>query len=137
MTKYQGWFGIVLLLFVIAFALGSAHCAVSKKPSQGNAMGFLQYNENPYIYLEGDFRAAAYVEKNALVVRIQPRGTYALFTEDILFCPGAADVLRNKQGLLVFVYERVAHQTIQEIGCHDLVFVDEIKTQRGIPLGHK
>ena len=117
------------LMIIIAL---NANAAVSKKP-QGNSLGFLQYTENPYTYVEGELRGAVYVEKNALVVRIQPRGTYALYTEDLLFCRGAAEKIQGKQGALVFVYERVAHESIQGIGCHELRFVDEIKPRRDLP----
>ena len=109
----------------------TAHAAVSKKP-QGNSLGFLQYAENPYIYVEGEVHAAVYVSKNALVVRIQPRGTYSLYTEDLLFCPGAAEVLATKSSPVVLVYERIAHQTVEGLGCHVLKYADEIKTTRYI-----
>jgi hypothetical protein len=130
-NKAYGWFGIILLLVVIIFALSTAQCAVSKKPQQ-NALGFLQYEDNPYVYLEGNINAAAYVDKEAVVIRMQPRGTYALFTQDVLLCPGAAELINNKSNPMVIVYERTAHQLIDGVGCHELRFVDEVTKKKEI-----
>lgn len=118
---------LLLLSFLLltSFSFG----AVSKKPNT-NSLGVVQYNDNPNTYKEGNIVSAAYVEDNGVVVRIQPRGTFALFTEDVLFCAGAAEKLSSKHNPLVLTYGTQAHHTIQGLGCHELRSVDEVKDKK-------
>lgn len=120
----------LLLLYLLLITLLSFG-VVSKKPNT-NSLGALQYQNNPYTYLEGSITGAAYVEDHALVVRIQPRGTFMLFTEDLLFCKGADDKIRGKQSPVVLTYETKAHHLVEGIGCHALLSVDEVKDTKGV-----
>jgi hypothetical protein len=124
---------IALVLFLLSVVLigftGFAHGAVSKK--HDNSLGVVQYQSNPYTYFEGSLVSGAIIEPG-VNLRFQPRGTYNLFTQEILFCDydTVSQKFSGKQGLLVLSYETVAHRTIQGIGCHDLRSVDVVKEER-------
>lgn len=124
---------IALILFTLAVLLigftGFAHGAVSKK--HGNSLGVVQYQSNPFTYIEGSISNASLVG-TGVNLRLQPRGVYSLFTQEILFCDydTVAEKFAGKHGLVVLTYETVAHRSIEGIGCHDLRSVDEIKEER-------
>lgn len=119
---------LVLLILVSGFSL-KANAATTASVKH-NATGFLPYTGNPMSYKEGNVIAAAVLDKG-LVLRIQPRGTYSLFTEDILFCSASVEKLIGKENPVVLTYETVAHTMVEGIGCHTLVSVDEVKTTKG------
>ena len=122
MIKY-----LVFVLIILAAFVASGRCAVSKKPN-GNSLGVVQYQNNPLTYKEGNIVEAAYVSSDkAVVIRIQPRGTYGLFTEDILLCSGAAAKLNGKSNPLVISYQTQSHHLVEGVGCHELMYVDEVK----------
>lgn len=120
---------ILFLLSVLMFFANFAHAAVGKKHS--NSLGVVQYETNPFTYFEGALVSGAVID-SGVNLRFQPRATYGLFTQDILFCDyeDAAVKFAGKSGLLVITYETVAHRTIQSVGCHTLVSVDEVKEAR-------
>jgi hypothetical protein len=115
---------LLLLSFLLLTLFSSA--AISKKPNT-NSLGTVQYQNNPYTYKAGALTAAAFVGDGGVVIRIQPRGTFSLYTEDILFCAGAVELVGTKRNPLVLTYETQAHHMIEGIGCHKLIYVDEIK----------
>lgn len=118
------------LLFVLA---NTVHCATTSG-AKNNATGFLSYTGNPYTYKEGSVVAVAYVGTEnhmGIVVRIQPRATYSLFTEDFLFCGAPVELFEGKKNPMVLTYETVAHTSVEEIGCHRLVSVDEVRSTKG------
>ena len=127
---------IALILFLLAVMaigfVGFAHGAVGKK--HDNSLGVLQYQSNPYTYFEGSIVSGAVIEPG-VNLRFQPRGTYGLFTQEILFCDydSVAEKFAGKKGLLVLSYETVAHRTIQGIGCHRLVGVDKVQDETKLP----
>jgi len=124
---------IALILFTLAVLLigftGFAHGAISKK--HDNSLGVVQYQSNPYTYFEGSLVSGAVIDRG-VNLRFQPRGTYGLFTQDVLFCDYDEVLLKfqGKTGLLVFTYETKTHRTIQGIGCHDLRSIDVVKEER-------
>lgn len=119
---------LLLLSFLLLTLFSSA--AISKKPNT-NSLGTVQYQSNPYTYFEGSLVSGAIIEPG-VNLRFQPRGTYNLFTQEILFCDynTVAQKFSGKQGLLVLSYETVAHRMIQGIGCHSLRSVDEVKEDK-------
>lgn len=121
MIKY-----LVFVLIILAAFVASGRCAVSKKPN-GNSLGVVQYQNNPFTYKEGIIVEAEYIGlEEAVSIRIQPRGTYGLFTENILLCSGADTLLTGKKNPMVLTYETRSHHLVDGIGCHDLIFVDEV-----------
>lgn len=123
----------IVLCFILWLCVGTIVGEFTPQPKKhDNSLGAVISYDNPLTYKEGSVSAATYVKDNALVVRIQPRGTFSLFTEDILLCPGAADKLSTKHNPLVLVYETQAHRVVEGVGCHELKFVDEIKTEKGL-----
>lgn len=124
---------IALVLFVLAVLTigltGFAHGAVSKK--HDNSLGVIQYQTNPFTYVEGSISNVSLVG-TGVNLRLQPRGVYSLFTQEILLCDydNVAEKFAGKKGLVVLSYETVAHRTIQGVGCHDLRSVDEVKEAR-------
>lgn len=117
---------MITFILLVMLLMGTAHCAVTSKPHD-NSLGVLQYQENPNTYVEGAVMEASIIDKNAVVVRVQPRGTYGLYTEDIMFCPGAIPKLQGKANPMVLVYERTSHQLVGGLGCHNLKYVDEVR----------
>ena len=119
---------LLLLSFLLLTLFSSA--AISKKPNT-NSLGTVQYQSNPYTYFEGSLVSGAIIEPG-VNLRFQPRGTYNLFVQEILFCDynTVAQKFSGKQGLLVLSYETVAHRMIQGIGCHSLRSVDEVKEDK-------
>jgi hypothetical protein len=129
----------VALVAVVFLLTSTAHCAVGKKPSDTTCWlpegCVIQYTENPYTYKVGTATMVG-TPDGAFVVRIQPLGTFSLFTEDILFCDYKgvfeSGMLANKHNPLVLTYHTRALRLVQGIGCHTLVRVDEMKTQEKI-----
>ncbi len=120
---------ILFLLAVLTIGLtGFAHGAISKK--HDNSLGVVQYQSNPYTYFEGSLVSGATID-DGVNLRFQPRGTYGLFTQEILFCDteAVAEKFAGKRGLLVLTYETVAHKMIQGVGCRDLRSVDVVKEE--------
>ena len=124
---------IALILFMLSVVLigftGFAHGAVGKK--HGNSLGVVQYETNPFTYVEGSVSNVSLVG-TGVNLRLQPRGVYSLFTQEILLCDydNVAEKFEGKHGLMVLTYETVAHRSIEGIGCHRLVGVDEVKEVR-------
>jgi hypothetical protein len=121
---YIFFFSLLAVLFLIwPFFV---HASVTTK--HGNSLGVVQYQDNPYMYKAGAVIAGYAVDNGkALVLRIQPIGTYSLFTEDILICNYPIEMLASKMNPMVLTYRTRASKMIQGIGCHELVHVDELK----------
>lgn len=128
--------GLLYTLLIIAFVLAlllPGHCATTSSSKHESSLGVPMVLGNPFTYKEGKVSAVAYVgsgNHSGLVVRIQPRNMYSLFTEDILICGVPVEMFAGKQNPLVLTYETVAHSTVEEIGCHRLVSVDEVKSSK-------
>jgi len=126
---------IVLLLLFSAFVLGDVTATVKKSDTtcwlpEGCVT---QYNENPFTYKPGIVSVSGLVD-DAVVLRIQPLATYALFTEDILLCDRAkvAQIFEGKHNPLLLTYKTKASRIVQGLGCHELVRADELVT-KGMP----
>ena len=63
-------------------------------------------------------------------VRINPLGTYMLYDESVLFCGLPVDKFQGVTEPFVMAYERVARRTVQGIGCHALISVHSLKTEK-------
>lgn len=116
----------LLFLLLTAVMIMTGH-AMTTSQKHKNSLGVIQYEDNPNTYIEGAVTNAALVG-DGINLRIQPRGTYGLFTQELLFCDTDDVVLKfaGKNGLVVLTYSTVAHRTIQGIGCHDLRSVDNV-----------
>ena len=121
---------IITVGMILGMLIGFGHCTTTS--SRSNSIGTVQYQENPFTYKVGSVVGAFEVKNSApdMVVRVQPLATYSLFTEDILICGEPVDMLQGKKNPLVLTYETVAHRTIEGIGCHRLVGIDEVKEAR-------
>lgn len=118
--------GVALAVFVFLTA-SYAHCAIAKK--HDNSLGVVMSFDNPMSYKAGSVVAMAYVE-NGLVVRIQPIGTYVLFTEDLTFCGASVEKFMGKTNPMVLTYRTKASRTIEGVGCHDLTNVSSLQTAK-------
>jgi hypothetical protein len=116
-----------LVLGVILLLVNLAHGAVGKR--HDNSLGTVMYMDNPMSYVAGSVTAIAYVDEGkGIVVRVQPIGTYSLYTEEKLFCnPGAVEKFKNVGNPMVLTYRTKASRLIEGIGCHELVSVDGLK----------
>jgi hypothetical protein len=119
---------ILTFLFVLTLlAAKGAFGAVGNPKFHGDSIGVPMYQTNPNMYMEGKVIDATPVGRG-INLRIQPRGTYGLFSESVLLCD-LDDTIRAFEGkgnVVVLTYERKAHHTIEGIGCHDIRFVDQI-----------
>lgn len=127
-TTFGSFFaGLVIALLIVA---GTAHCAINKKHE--NSLGLNIPYENPYTYMFGSAVAGNFVQdskgKYHTNMRFQPYGTFSLYSESILFCGEVGDQF-NSAGFdipLVITYKRVAHQSVQGIGCHELEHINKV-----------
>jgi hypothetical protein len=123
---------VLVLLYIFMWGLSDANC--STNPKKSNTTCWLpegcvtQYVENPYTYTAGTVSAVGFVD-DSITLRVQPLATYSLFTEDILICDRdkAATKFDGKHNPVLLTYKTKASHTVQGIGCHDLVRVDELK----------
>ena len=132
MTEGDKILTIVVLLLVALVA--TARCSVSTKHE--NSLGVPMYFDNPMTYKAGAVVAVAYVgEGKGIVVRVQPIGTYSLYTEDLLLCnaQGTVEMFLNKTNPMVLTYRTKASRLIEEIGCHELISVDSLKPKERLP----
>ena len=117
---------VLSMLAFIVLLLNSAQGAVGKK--HDNSIGNIMYFDNPFTYKAGAVTAVAYVsEGKGLVVRMQPIGTYSLFTEDLLICDVPVEKFQNMSNPMVLTYRTQAHRIVEGIGCHELISVDSLK----------
>jgi hypothetical protein len=65
----------------------------------------------------------------AVNLRVQPYGTFELYTEQVLLCGEPTDALQHASGSIVLVYKRVAHQMIDGVACHDFEGVFHIQAE--------
>lgn len=125
-------FSTLIIAFVLIIAALPSHCATTKK--QSNSLGAVQYQTNPNSYIAGAVLSASYVggrDNYGLAVRVQPIGTYGLYTENILLCGSdAIDLFMNKTNPMVLVYETKSHHTVEGVGCHVLKSALSIKTEK-------
>ena len=118
-------------LIVLAL-IGLARCTTTSAHSK--ELGTTSYTENPFTYAVGKVYAVGYVD-DSITLRVQPLATYGLFTEDILICDwkNAAGLFQGKRNPLILTYKVRASRSVQGIGCHELVRVDEMRDT--LPLG--
>ena len=123
---------ILLLLGLILLFVATGHGAITKQAGSKNSIGYEPYYTNPYQYMYGS-AVAGQVLKDAkgrlfTTMVFQPSHTFQLYTEEVLFCGNQAEQFNGEAGRpLVITYERVAHQKVDGIGCHQLESVDEVK----------
>ena len=126
-TRKNILFLTALGLFILLCLLSTSKAAVGKK--HDNSLGVTMFLDNPNTYRAGAVTSVAYVH-DGLVVRIQPIGTYSLFTEDILFCGASPDMFLNKSNPMVLTYRTKASRMVDGIGCHELINVSSLKTTK-------
>jgi hypothetical protein len=121
------WAFVIWVMLTVILLGKTAHCATTSAKKHNNSIGALMYVNNPYTYIAGSVTAGFAVEQN-LVLRVQPLSTYSLFTQDLLFCDSPVELLDGKSNPVVLVYETVSHRAVEGIGCHNLVRVEELKS---------
>ena len=137
MSKTAAYIGLGLIaLFLVLICVSLAHASTYDTTSKHkNATGAVVLYSNPNIYLQGRVISGALIEsgdKKYLNIRFQPSHTFELYTEEVLFCDAqnVLDKFVGKSNPLVLTYERIAHESVQNIGCHNLIGVSEIKTEK-------
>ena len=97
--------------------------ARTSAPSRDNSLGAVIEYTNPLMYNMGVIVDGAVVKSNkgrvAVSLRVQPYGTFELYTEQVLLCGEPTDALRHASGPIVLVYKRVAHEMIDGVACHE------------------
>ena len=123
----------VVLVFIMAGILVREALCSTSAPRHENSLGVVMQDTNPNTYIMGAIiDGAVVVDKSkserryATNIRFAPAYTYMLYDESVLFCGNRAQDFNGKVGAIVVTYERVAHQTFEGLGCHDLVSVDNV-----------
>ena len=136
MSKTAAYVGLGLIaLFLVLICVSLAHADTTSKHK--NVTGAVISYSNPNIYLQGRVISGALIEsgdKKYLNIRFQPSHTFELYTEEVLLCNAvtAIEKFTGKSNPVVLTYERVAHESVQSIGCHVLVGVSEVKTENEV-----
>jgi hypothetical protein len=121
------------LVFVLFLLL--TVCYGTTTSNSKNSLGAVQYSENPLMYLAATLAqtdgAVTNVDGN-LNLRLKPLGTYMLYDESLLLCGMPLDKFQGVTEPFVLTYERVAHRTVQGIGCHELIRADSIKPKETV-----
>jgi hypothetical protein len=126
LKQFVGGYLIGVALAVVVFLFATyAHCAVSKK--HNNSIGTVMYMDNPMTYKAGAITSVAYIGHEGISVRMQPIGTYGLFTEEFLFCGLDIEKFMNQTNPMVLTFRTKASRMIDGIGCHELINVSSIK----------
>jgi hypothetical protein len=125
---------IVAVLVLITCIVGTAHCATrgpARNQTQSNAIGFEPYFTNPYNYEFASVSGGAVLKNDKgdlfTAVQFQPAHTFALYTEQVLFCGNVSDQFHR--GPLVVTYERQGHKMLDGVACHNLESVNEVKEE--------
>ena len=122
---------VLVVLYVFMWGLQDAPCAVTTRHE--NSLGIPMYTSNPLMYMAGSLAmnqdAVSNIDGN-LNIRISPLGTYMLYDESVLFCGLPVDKFQGVTEPFVMAYERVARRTVQGIGCHALISVHSLKTEK-------
>ena len=121
----------LVFLVAIVWLTSSVIASATVGKTHGNSLGVPMYQENPMTYKAGSVSVAGNIAEG-LVLRIQPLGTYELFTEDILICGHHAELFGGKTNPLVLTYRTKASRMIQSIGCHELINVDSLKPKESL-----
>jgi hypothetical protein len=139
MSKTAAYIGLGLIaLFLVLICVSLAHASYADTTSRHkNSIGAVIYQDNPNFYLAGNVISGAVIEsgdKKYLNIRVQPSHTFTLFTEDVLFCDAqnVLDKFVGKENPVVLIYERIAHESVQSIGCHNLLGVSEVKSENEV-----
>jgi hypothetical protein len=128
-AAYIGLGLIVLFLVLVYVSLARASTTSHK-----NSLGAVIPYENPNQYIFGRIIVGTLIEsgnKQFINIRFQPSHTFELYTEEVLFCrpDDVLDKLAGKSNPVVVTYERLAHDSVQNIGCHNLIGVSEVKKE--------
>lgn len=112
--------GIVLCLVI------GAHGEVPSGARHTNETGAVIEYTNPLMYNMGIIVDADLVRTDKRVatnLRLQPFGTFELYTEQVLLCgqPDDAllDVLLHPPAPVVLAYKKQAHEMVQGVACHE------------------
>jgi hypothetical protein len=123
----------IFVLTVLLILLSRCYGATTS--SSKNSLGAVQYNENPLMYLAAYIAptegSIANVDGN-LSLRLKPLGTYMLYDESLLLCGMPLEKFQGVTEPFVLTYERVAHRTVQGVGCHELIRADSIKPKETV-----
>ncbi len=118
---------LLTLLLLSAVSFGAASV-----PRRDNGLGVVIEYSNPLIYNMGlivDGTVIRDKDKVAVNLRVQPYGTFELYTEQVLLCGPPSDELKHASGPVVLVYKRVAHEMIDGVACHDFQNVFHIVSE--------
>ena len=136
MSKTSAYVGLGLIALALVFiCVALAHGSTTSRHK--NATGAVIEYSNPNIYLTGSVISGALIEsgdKRFLNIRFQPSHTFSLYTEEVLLCDAESVIKKftGKSNPVVVTYERLAHDSVQSIGCHVLVGVSEVKSEKGV-----
>lgn len=121
---------VLFLVAVLLFALITSlvHCSTTSKQHPNN-LGTVSYTESPLMYNVGSILDVANIDGN-LNVRFSPLGTYSLYDEEILLCGFPSGMFEGVKEPFVLTYKRQASRIVNGVGCHELVRVDNVTTNK-------
>jgi hypothetical protein len=104
-------------------------CATTSTAKHKDSLGVVMQQTNPNVYLSGTLLDGSVFDSDGrefTSLRVHPLKTFALYDEDLLLCGNKAEDFQGKTSPVLITYERVAHQTVQGVACHELMGVDEV-----------
>ncbi len=122
----------LLTMLLTLLLLSAVSFGVASVPRRDNGLGVIIEYSNPLIYNMGlivDGTVIRDKDKVAVNLRVQPYGTFELYTEQVLLCGPPTDELKHASGPVVLVYKKVAHQTVSGVACHDFEGVFHIQAE--------
>lgn len=134
--KIASWIAITIVVLGLLLWPFLLH-ANTTSHDHSNGLGVVIDFNNPNIYMFGSVAGGSVIQGGShggTNVRFQPAHSFALYTEDILFC-GQRGVEFNAAagGPVVVTYKRQAHEMIDGIGCHELVSIDKVEKKELLP----
>jgi hypothetical protein len=129
------WLAYILVALLILCMMPL--CSQAAIPQHKNSLGVVIEYSNPNMYMyasivDGVIMQDETTKRYATSVRFQPSHTFSLYSESVLFCGDAREAFNGKRGPIVVTYERVAHISFKEVGCHNLVSVDEVASKDSV-----
>jgi hypothetical protein len=127
----EGWkCKTIVVILLVLLCVVWAKCATTSGSKHENSLGVPMFQDNPYTYKAGTVIDVIGIKNGkGMVIRLQPTRTYALFTEDILFCDFPIDMFQGMMNPILLTYKTQDSRSIDGIGCHELVQVDQIKSK--------
>jgi hypothetical protein len=118
-----------LTVAVVVLACAVSFAKATSAPRHDNSLGVDIPYENPFMYNFVVITDGSIIEANgryATNLRVQPYGTFELYTEQVMLCGQPTNELQHANGPVVLTYKRVAHEMVGGVACHEFEAVHHV-----------